>query len=712
MTVRGFLVRCSLLALVVGAPALAQQSTFQDVTDVLVIEVPVQVTRDGKPVRGLTAKNFELLAGGKKQQLVGFQEVDLGRIEGVPASDQVEMLPVVARRHFLFLFDLSFARPAGILKAQAAAQRLALERLHPSDLVGVATYQESTGAKLLLGFTSDRRQIDLALATLGYVDPSERVNDPLGIVMADYQVYMERFGGYESDLSRTTPFGIALIPDAQWLNNMKDMVSMSGRANRDQVRNQILDLSRSLTELAENLASVDGRKYLVFFSEGFDSSSLLGTDDSERIQELNKEASYGLLWRVDSDERFGDVATQQGVFDMLDQFRKCDCTIEAVDIGGIRADGEFEARASGEQSLFVMADQTGGELYRNYNDLGEAMATMLERTSVTYLLSWQPKEAGVPGQFYPIRVKLKGGPKGSRVVHRPGYYAPRSYVQLDADERRLQTIELLMEGREGGALDAALFTAPFLGASGDSKVLTLIEIEGYSLLRGHRESVLPTEVFAYALDADGSVADFLGQAVTFDLQKVRPALDNRGFKFFGRLDLDPGEYEIRVVVRNVVTGATATRISRVTVPAFDMAESTLLPPFFVEPEGSWLVGEEKQDHLGADDYPLTIGGRDVIPAARPYLPSSSQVPVLLVGYNLGRGALSTACRLEPVTGGDPIDLDLTVERRTETDVPGVERLAARITTGSADPGEYRMVVTLSDDATGQAVTSELPVRIY
>ena len=101
-------------------------------------------------------------------------------------------------------------------------------------------------------------------------------------------------------------------------------------------------MSSSLSELADQLATVQGRKHVVYFSEGFDSASLLGTDNVERTQELNQQTASGEFWRVDSDERFGDLGTQQGVFDMLDQFRRCDCTIQAVDIGGVRADGDFE----------------------------------------------------------------------------------------------------------------------------------------------------------------------------------------------------------------------------------------------------------------------------------------------------------------------------------------------------------------------------------
>jgi hypothetical protein len=69
------------LALAFAAPALAQKSSsgvVQEKASVTVIEVPVNVLgKDGKPLAGLTAADFELYDNGKKQEITGFEVADL-----------------------------------------------------------------------------------------------------------------------------------------------------------------------------------------------------------------------------------------------------------------------------------------------------------------------------------------------------------------------------------------------------------------------------------------------------------------------------------------------------------------------------------------------------------------------------------------------------------------------------------------------------------
>src|SRR5829696_770452 len=151
------------LLLVVSGPlavsAQIAEQTFEETSQVVAVEVPVNVVdRDGKPVRGLTADNFELYDAGQRQKITGFEVVDLRTRDSVAGtaapreSQEVEETPS-ARRHFLLLFDFSFSSPTATLKARLAARDFLLHGLHPSDLAAVATYSVEHGPQLVVTFT-------------------------------------------------------------------------------------------------------------------------------------------------------------------------------------------------------------------------------------------------------------------------------------------------------------------------------------------------------------------------------------------------------------------------------------------------------------------------------------------------------------------------------------------------------------------------------
>src|SRR5436309_2224038 len=155
---------------------------FSAATQVLSIEVPVQVVRDGEPVRGLQAGDFQVWEGRRKLPLTGFEVLDLAAA-GPAVTGRAAGVPAAARRHFLFLFDLAFSDPKSVVRARQAAAGL-LSQLQPTDLVAVATYSAVRGPQLVLGYTADRRQIGTALTSLGLPDLTHPV-DPLRLVLEE-----------------------------------------------------------------------------------------------------------------------------------------------------------------------------------------------------------------------------------------------------------------------------------------------------------------------------------------------------------------------------------------------------------------------------------------------------------------------------------------------------------------------------------------------
>src|SRR5260221_7555016 len=100
------------LVLASAIPAAAQKTgsgVVQEKASVTVVEVPVNVIgKDGKPLAGLTAADFELYDNGKKQEITGFEVADLRAPATVPtaANPFPEGPPAAARRHWLLVFDL------------------------------------------------------------------------------------------------------------------------------------------------------------------------------------------------------------------------------------------------------------------------------------------------------------------------------------------------------------------------------------------------------------------------------------------------------------------------------------------------------------------------------------------------------------------------------------------------------------------------------
>ena len=714
--------RAALLALVPLllplAPARlpAQAGRFGDTASVVVVEVPVQVVKDGKPVRGLTAENFEVWDGKTKQRLTGFEAIDLAALEARGAAGGAPPLPPAARRHFLFLFDLTFARPKSILQAREAAQELVREGLHPTDLAAVATYSASRGSELVLGFTADRAQLAAAIESLGLPQLLPQSPDPLRLVVSALESEMGRGapglgGGAGTGMGRRQSDALEGL-----LEELKRVQREVETSQRHTLEDQVSAASRSLGDLAQVMGAVDGRKFVVYLSEGFQASAATGTGSD--LDSANAVAS-GESWKVDSEKLYGSARVQSALAAMFESFRRADCIVQAVDIGGVRTAGpeaatehrpDADVADTGRDALLALAHYTGGDLYERFNDLGTAMGKMLERTSVTYLLSFQPEGLVANGAFHDLEVRLKGAPRGARVHHRAGYFAPDPSRAVHPLEQRLLAAADILGGEEGGTLPVSALAVPLPGGgSPEAMVPLLLEIDGPALLAGHVGRSLALEIYAYALDAQQAVRGFLTQRVDLDLEKVEPELRAGGLKFYGELALPPGAYTLRLLVRNAQNGARRLASLPVEVPAAVAggAGPLVSPPLFLASGGSWVVTRQAE-RAGepARQYPFTLAGQPFVPDVRPVVAAAGEARVALLAYNLGSGDVVARAEVlraadrQPAAGGAFRLLD---RQRGEGGAP--DRLLGVFTSAGLPPGEYLLRVTVTDRASGATHSS-------
>jgi hypothetical protein len=226
-------------------------------------------------------------------------------------------------------------------------------------------------------------------------------------------------------------------------------------------------------------------------------------------------------------------------------------------------------------------------------------------------------------------------------------------------------------------------------------VPVLVEVDGKGLMAGKQGATLPTEVYVYAFNnSNGVIEDFISQTLGFEVAKVAPVLQQSGFKFFGHLELAPGDYSVRVLVRNATTGNSGLRVVPVHVPAFAKAEAALLAPFVPEPNNRWLlVREQPRGDYQQAPYPFMNGGTPYIPSSRPVLAPGQQTQLALVGYSLAEGELQAQARVLGADGREIGPAAIQVLKREAGGKPA--RLLANVTTPQLPPGEYRLEVKLS-----------------
>ncbi|HEY3570607.1 MAG TPA: VWA domain-containing protein [Thermoanaerobaculia bacterium] len=706
---------CSLLMVALlglwTLPARAEQR-FSQSTDVVVVEVPVQVLRDGKPVRGLTAGDFEVYEGRSRQPVTGFETLDLTTAPTTPEA--ARRVPMSARRRFVLMFDLGFSSPAQMARAREAAKSLLHGSFHPTDLVAIAAYIPAVGPKLLLGFTPDHKLVESAIDHLSPVQMFSHgyrlAADPLELAEIAASLADGDSAGYKGKRGDSDKNADANFSAGSGFTDHLNPVSSVERSDREAQAREITQFTKALGVFADTMASVHGRKYVLLLSPGFESSILTGTSDDDKVWDLGTHSVRGDVWNIDSDELYGSTKVGSQLEKMLEALRRADCVVESVDIGGIRASADdlHAARNPGADGLFTIADSTGGEYIGNFNNLAQAMEKVLDNTSVTYVLSFQP-DVKRDGQYHKIRVELKD-PKGARVVYRRGYYAPKPFAQETQTARMLDAATQVVSGQEGGPVGLSVLTAPFKMPGEKAYVPVLIEIDGPSLTAGNPGNALPAEVYAYAMDEKGTVADYFGRTLALDLAKVGPVVSKTGIKLFADFDLPPGSYSVRVLVRNGQTGATGLRVASLEVPAFAQGSPVLLPAFFPEPPNRWLMIRQTKTRKEEIPYPFMARDRPYVPASKPLLTPGAEAVMALTGYHLGAGPLAAQAMIMTADGKEIGAGKVKVLGHEAAAGDGPERLTTTFQPPALPPGDYELLVTVSDPQ-GKSETSVTPFAV-
>lgn len=646
--------------------------------EVRLVEVTVSVTdAQDNPVRNLKAEDFEVYDEGKKQTITNFDVVDYS--VPVPAAARTP----AARRNFLLIFDVTNSAPASLMRARETAIEFVTKQARNLDRIAVATLSSQHGIHLLTSFTTDREFATAAIKTMGapkFYQPRDPllislvIPDPLNQTLSDTEAAVQEY------IRELTVMGQKTSADAQRYNVERDLAE--------------------LTELGHALDHVSGRKQVILFSEGFDPKSLTGRSSfsTQEAREEQQSVERGQIWRVDSDNLFGNTRSDSILRGMLEAMRRSDVVLHAMDIKGLRTDVDASVgyKHVSNDGLYLLSRETGGIVIKNSNELSADLGKFLKAQEVTYSIGYRAQR-GAPGKFRRLNVKVPTVPN-AKVSARIGYYEP--VAAASSLDRTLQSTDIILNRLPVQDLKVTAYAAAMPQKAAPGLVPVVLEIDGAGLLRSAEGAGnASAEIFVYAFDDNDRARDVLHQRMTFDLAKIKQETLATGVKFYGNLRLQQGQYSIRALVRS--GGKNGFVEIPVVVPS-STEQYVAMPMIF----GDMSTGlKVRAPGLPSDQYPFYVADKTFLPATHPVLKSGQAKEMVLFLYNVPMEALQVKAAV-----GDH-NAPLALVGRTELDENGAVKLLMNVTAPAAAKGPGNLLVTIGGNSGADLQQVSIPVRI-
>lgn len=677
--------------------------TAQDVAEtqrVVVIEVPVQVIQNGNPVTGLTPDNFVILDEGRKQEIIQVEEVLWqagGQFE--PSDKPKGSLSPGDRRHYLFIFDLQFSTSQTLRKASAAALKLVQNGLHPQDLVSVAMFKPGLGVVVFTGFTDDRDRATKALMQMS--DLTIRKNrrrltqaldeenlekfDPLLLAANNgesplpgvlFQPKLEAARLAINDKGGTLK-GLKLLK--RELGKMAHMVKV-GIPNA--AFDSAIEMSYANALIANAFRDIEGRKYLVLLSQGFPNNVLM--DDA-----------YGGMVR----------SHQESMFKV---FRQTGWAVHAVDIKGLRPNG---ANVS-QDGLFQMAADTGGKFYKNYNDTSKAFDKLIQNTSSMYKITFSPTNLEADGSYHKLKVKLRGVPAGVRIQYaRRGYFAPNPGNAED-DFSSADKAALILGEETADELKTRILAQPMYAKDDIVKVAVLLESEGKALTMGHEAEELELEAFVYALDENRDIVDFSAQTFSINLKKNRFMM-KRSPRIFANLQLPVGQFELRYLLLNTLTGSYSLGTSEILVPDFNLEYATFLVPTFPRTFDQGMIMNLRAERFIFEEqkFPFVAGDFLYIPRIEPTLKAKARQPLVLSIAEQKKGKWRFRYALKDQAGKSMGEGKLFIQKNSAIRETGIFKVLGLLDLRKFPNGQYRLDIVAKDEKSGTEISRNVGFKV-
>ena len=499
------------------------------------------VARDKKKrlVTDLDSSNFQVYEDGKLQRIASFRihepepqppasvpddQVDKSKILAFPGQNPFSGANVVA-----LVFDRLSAQ--GRRLAQQAALKCLSDRFRPDDFAGIFSLDLTlnfwqTPFRILQPFTNNRDYISRAIRQMYDTGTPDRDDTLANTLDADEKPGDANANTVSQTLAQLPGQGLRAFPGP-------DVSRQFGLVYRDQIIGVEMDTLLSIINLMSRL---DGRKSIVFFSEG------LATSPSDPVNGYRLQAITAIA-------------------------KAADVTIYTVDAGGLRLSSPTSPYP--DAGLTMIAEDTGGFLVSGTNDLRPGLSRIGEEINTYYVLSYVPENEQYTGRYRHIKVKVDR--PDVHLETRKGYYAvAKNYLNPIAGWES-PAMAVVKNGQYDNqlAMQARVFSFPDPKEPGLVPVFVQVPASEITYQFDKDKNVYNSDLSILTVfkDISNQIVARAGKHYQMTVPSDQIDEARRGdVLFYRQADLPAGLYFVEAVAYDAATGKYSTRATSIEVP--------------------------------------------------------------------------------------------------------------------------------------------------
>ncbi len=704
---------------VVPAQQPTPQQTPDDVIRVRTKEVRLDIVvkdKKGRLVKDLSASDFEVVEDGVAQQIQSFRFVNRespaegnGTDPNAPKTGTSGVGPGTPRTTpgvTALVFDRlspearSLARRAGLAYAQ--------EGMTAGDFTGVFRIDQSLVTEQ--SFTDNAALVKEAVAHATsaagstYASGAQRGRD-----IADQSAGLDReidtasstaaSAGASRDSAAASAAGSAAGQAAaaqQFLQMEANMIQQYETLERDQ---QGFATINGLLAVINPMRNLPGRKTIVFFSEGIALPPSVQTKFPAVISAANR--ANVSIYTIDAaglrtDSGVGNAARELNQIvsqRMAQQARGNDRGISGPAMKSLERNEDL-LRFDPRGALGELADETGGFLIHDTNNLTNGLRRISDDMHGYYFVTYIPKNEDYDGRFRHINVKLNK--PNVDVQTRKGYYAVEAVTDLPVLDYEAPAIAAARNARaEANAFSfrGAALTFPVMARPGLTLVLAEAPMSAFNFATSADKKNYATDFSIVALVKDGSnkVVQKLSQhySLTGPIDQ-RDSARTGDLLFYRETQLQPGTYRVDLIAYDELTKKTSVNSGSLEVTAIDETKPRLSSVTLLKRAERLNPEEQKKDH------PFHFGELLVYPnLGEPISKTQAKQLAFFVTAAPPKGSAANMALTFAV-----VQNSRTIGRSTNPlpapDERGQIKYASTFSLADFQPGNYELRVTVTD----------------